>query len=100
MKRIAGSVEVGEGKGDLDERAVEARRGESKMERERIVPAVRRVVVVASVWARRIGVEVEVVVILRFWSIKCEGKHYYWVRSFEYILLIGMSRKYKCLQSV
>jgi len=69
MKRIAGSVEAGEGKGDLVERAVEARRGESKTERERIVPAVRRVVVVASVWARRMGVEVEVVVILRFWSV-------------------------------
>jgi len=67
MNRIAGRVAVGEGKGDLVERAVEAMRGESKMERERIVPAVRRVVVVASVWARRMVVEGSVVVMLCFW---------------------------------
>lgn len=66
MKRIAGSVEEGLGVFELVERAVDARRGESKMERERIVPAVRRVVVVASVWARRMVVEGFVVVVILF----------------------------------
>lgn len=64
MKRTAGSVADGVGWLDLVERAVEARSGASKMERERIVPAVRRELETAKVWARRMAVGVVLVVVV------------------------------------